>query len=454
MMCYSSQTSLGAIYRTGWRASTDGLAEDRTWLRVPGGQVDSQPTLIGRKPVHTPSKRAGVWPTPQQELLLRAALLHSREAINAWECWTATVDFESIDLASQRLLPLAYHNLRALGVTELGIDRVKGIYRRTWYSNQILFRRVAVVLRAFHAAGLQTMLLKGTALVLRFYEDSGLRPMNDCDVLVRPEQATEAVRVLAGLGWRTKWRPIETFKEPLFSTINGHEFLDPDWRMLDLHWHVLPQCGYAGADDDFWDGAEAVQFQGELTTVLNAEDTLLHVCLHGLVWNPESLVRWIADAMMILDIRQGELDWERLVSQARKRLLLLPLRDALHYLREALDAPIPDGLLRTMRALPVSALERLEHRIRLSPRWGLGGMPLHFFHYWRYARLSKDSTSGHGPIGLLAFLQQVWGLRRPSQVPAYVMGEGLRRAWIVARALVRPASERQAGAAINPAGED
>ena len=82
----------------------------------------------------------GCWPTREQELLLQAALMQGKETIDAWEAWKSTVEIAQIDQGSYRLLPLLYKNLRDHGVEDPWADTLKGVYRSTWYKNQLLFR--------------------------------------------------------------------------------------------------------------------------------------------------------------------------------------------------------------------------------------------------------------------------------------------------------------------------
>ena len=62
--------------------------------------------------------QGGCWPTPEQELLLRAALLQGEASLKAWQEWKSTLDFDHIDPGSQRLVPLLYHNLQRQGVQD------------------------------------------------------------------------------------------------------------------------------------------------------------------------------------------------------------------------------------------------------------------------------------------------------------------------------------------------
>src|ERR1700730_5129597 len=140
-------------------------------------------------------------PTPDQELLLQACFLDGPDAIAAWTQWRGHVDPEQLDEDSSRLLPMLYDALRKHGISDPGMGRLKNAYRQTWYDNTLRFHLAATVLRALHEAGIQTMLLKGPALVLRYYGDVGLRPMEDVDILVPTHLGPAAIDILKGLGW-------------------------------------------------------------------------------------------------------------------------------------------------------------------------------------------------------------------------------------------------------------
>src|SRR5205823_5375320 len=129
-------------------------------------------------------------------------------------------------------------------------------YLRTWHANQMAFEALAPVLDAFGRAGIRTMLLKGAALTVRYYADYGLRPMEDCDVMVPGEQVRPAAEVLKRLGWLASPR-----REPSQFTpatqwfVHAWHFRSSADQQLDLHWHLSPECCNATADADFWGAA-------------------------------------------------------------------------------------------------------------------------------------------------------------------------------------------------------
>lgn len=371
-----------------------------------------------------PQHRGGWWPTHSQELLLRAALLQGRPAIEAWEAWRSCVDLSRLDRGSHRLLPLLYRNLYAQGIDHLLLGTFRGIYRYTWYRNQILLSQMTPVLRSLHEAGIETLLLKGAALVHLFYQDCGLRPMADFDVLVRGNRVADAMDIVTCLGWTPKAWSRERLTTRRLSMQGGLGFKDAGGRELDLHWHVLTECLKADADDDFWDGAAATKIEGIPTQTLNATDQLLHVCVHGAAMNPVPPIRWAADAAVILKHAGATIDWNRLIEQARKRHVVFLVRDALGFLRDVLDAPVPLWAHRSIQALPTSRSERLEYRFKTQPPLLLGRFPLRWF---QYSRHTGDVSFLKKLLGFRSFLQDQLGKDGLWQLLRWVMRKGGHR---------------------------
>jgi hypothetical protein len=358
----------------------------------------------------------GCWPTPEQEWLLQAALLPAPAGRRAWDQWSAAVNVQTLDHGSNRLLPLLYHNLRALGVEHPELDRLRGLYRQAWYKNQILLHRLSQVLQPLTAAGVPVLVLKGAALLLGYYHNLGLRSMTDLDVLVPTRQAAEAERILLALGW-----------QPRFRAVHSQGFVDQAGRELDLHWLVLPECPQLTADDDFWAAARPLEVAGVPALALHPADQFLHVCVHGLAWNWLPPLRWVADAVIVLRATP-DFDWARLTAQARQRELVLPLREALNYLARLVQAPIPPAVLEELGRERVAAALRLDFRARTAAPERRGPF-LAGWAYWReYTRWAESHRERLGPLGLLRFLRHLWGVPHTWQVPWYALTGLTRRA--------------------------
>jgi Uncharacterised nucleotidyltransferase len=398
------------------------------------------------------ARRAGDswWPTRRQELLLQAALLQGLKADQAWELWKAGANVDQLDPDAQRWLPHLYRALRSRAISHPEMTRFKGVYRRVWYENQLLFHSMTDVLRALDGAGVRTVLLKGAALVVQYYRDYGLRSMEDFDVLVTPDQAPAAVAVLRGLGFTPVWdtRP----DVDVFASRHGWDFKNGAGRQVDLHWQVFHDHIGPSPDDEFWSAAVPRMIGGVPTATLNAADQLLHVIVHGTAWDPEPSVRWVADAMAILRSAPDELDWNRLLRHARRYQYVLLLRVTLRYLREALDAPVPLPVLQQLEAAPVSRAERIIYTGRTRPRERWGPWLALCMAYLEGCATASPSTSALRRLAALPrYLQSRWGARSVWHVPIAAAFRATRRMGWAARPPARRLQGTSAKTAHRPA---
>ena len=348
------------------------------------------------------------FPSSENLLLLRAALADGDEAGRSWAAWQAQVGLDDADWASQRLLPLVYRNLRRLAADDPELPRLRGIYRHAWYRNQLLFRTAGGAILRLREAGIGTLVLKGVALSLLHYRDAGLRPMDDIDLLVKPAQAGEAIALLE----RDGWRPLEVVP-PCLEVKHAHPFIDADGRRVDLHWNALWE---AAPDDDLWAAAVPLEVSGVPTLALDPTDQLLHVCVHGVQWDPTPSIRWVADAVTVL--RDGSVDWERLVARARARRLTLALSVSLAYLRDELAAPVPPGVVEELAAASTAVHERLGHRAKA---WN-GGLARRLVLNWDRHRRLAALYPEYSRIGFPEFVRQFSGVESYRRLPRAAVG--------------------------------
>jgi hypothetical protein len=358
--------------------------------------------------------------TFQQELLLRAALSEGDDVLSSWHEWKKSADTAHLDGGSVRLLPLVYYNLNLHCVEEAMVGRLKEEYVRTWYHNELLFHEIASLLRSFHIAGIETIALKGVALALHFYRDTGLRPMSDGDILVRPEKADLAIELLHQAGWKSVYRS----PEALIPYQHSVEFSDGQGHSLDLHWKILWDGRQEVSDDEFWESSIPIEINDVPTRILNPTDQLLHVCVHGAAWSDLPPLRWVADAAIIMRRAGPEINWDRLIAQTKSRHLMLPVRDTLGYLQNLLALPVPKDVFIAIQNIPASRLERLLYQIRTGPNVGLQG--LHIIYYWFNAWRLSHGSFRHKLLAFTRYIKCFWGMNYLWQSPFYIASKATR----------------------------
>lgn len=300
------------------------------------------------------------FPNTAQELLLKAALMDGTAARDAWQHWRGMVDFETeVDGGSLRLLPLVYQNLLCLKVEDPLMLRLKGIYRKSWSNNHLLFRKTAQVLGLLHANRIPTMVLKGIPLTLMVYRNHAVRPMYDMDIMVPAFAAKQALDVLTGDGWSVRSPHLLSFSLKFGRSI---ELDDKTGHELDLHWHPVFESHAGGVQADFWDRAVELVVSGETTRTLCPSDQLFHTLVHGLRCNDDPPIRWVADAVGIIGAEDQPVDWQRLLEYTAKYRVTLQVRQALAYLKENFGCPVPEAVQKSLDAVKPGWAERIVYR--------------------------------------------------------------------------------------------
>jgi Uncharacterised nucleotidyltransferase len=367
-----------------------------------------------------------LWPTPLEERLLKAALLSGPQALMAWTEWIAEADIDHLEPASFRLLPLLYHNLKALGVEHPLMGRFKGIYRREWYLNQLLFNEAAQVIKLLAGQGFPSLVLKGAAWATLYYRDPGLRPMEDFDLLVPSYQALVAIKRLQTAGWGPKETPHIPFSPALLNITHARALSGPNGHSIDLHWHVLHTDLEREADADFWETAQLFTLNDIETVTLNHTDHFLHICSLGVEWADTRPIRWVADAVRLLHT-VPELDWDRFCARAEQHHLSLQIQSALAYLTRAFDLPIPDSVVARIRALTATATDRRIFEASLVPP-ELRPVGYKIWYLARsYARLKQYDGWPQKVWGAPGFLRDIWGVPGLWRVPGYAVQTSLAR---------------------------
>ena len=206
------------------------------------------------------------------------------------------------ELNRHGLIPLLYTKIAQLPVSCQPSANIKKKFKETFLKNnlayQIYLRQLREVLEAFSQADVEVIVLKGLALAWAVYPDFAARPFGDIDILVKPQKFLLARKLLYELGYRTRFKRFEHFKD----ICKAEDFFHRESRQrpltLDLHWNLFDYYGIGRNDwsADVFDQAEPVKVTGISFNTLNPVDALIHSAVH-LALNHNEGIRliWIAD---------------------------------------------------------------------------------------------------------------------------------------------------------------
>ena len=168
------------------------------------------------------------------------------------------------------------------------------------------------VLGPLRAAGIQPMLIKGAAFAER-YPGPGLRPMDDVDLLVRPDEHRRAADVLQRAGWRTTRR-----QGPAYSLSLAH----PDLPGLPVDLHLDLEIGadrvFRFGASELWAARRTVDLYGGPAFIADPELELLLIATHAAkpFHNFDRLLGAVDAAVVI---GAGEpIDWKRVEESSER----------------------------------------------------------------------------------------------------------------------------------------
>jgi hypothetical protein len=182
------------------------------------------------------------------------------------------------------------------------------------------------MLAALHAAGVAAMPLKGGLLATRYYSEPGLRPMNDLDLLVRPEDELRAMVALAELGYRPLargWKHLALARPDGTGPTVAFDGEHPDNpRSLDLHTRLAEQFWNIRYDltDRAWSDSSCGELLSQPAQLMRPELLLHHLAIH-------TSCDMIARRVRLLHLHDialvaSEVDtagWEAMLAHARSR---------------------------------------------------------------------------------------------------------------------------------------
>jgi hypothetical protein len=225
-------------------------------------------------------------------------------------------------LMAERLAPYIYQRLQRLGLTPLMpapvLSDLHLEYVRSAAQNLLIATELQELLTDLRRAGVEPIVLKGMALGTTIYPALATRPMNDLDLLVRPDELTAVQQVFAarryqdmGLG-----RDEQTgFPAHLHA---WREYPGGQRIAIEAHWHLFHESAYRQIDLTSWrERTRTVAGEGYEIRVLAPDDELIYACAHLVLhhvynWN----LLWLLDVRMLLEHYGAVWSWAAVAERA------------------------------------------------------------------------------------------------------------------------------------------
>lgn len=239
--------------------------------------------------------------------------------------------------------------------------------------NLVLLEKTSGLIERMCEQKIQTMLLKGAALLENIYKDISQRVMEDVDILIKPEELTKARKLLAREGYK------------LFGTNQAnsevYSFDAPVEIYIDLHWslvnHKSPSQKYVYWPDEnlIWERATHISLEEQTVMGMCVEDLLVYLCFHAL---KERFLhkKWLMDIGMVLISKREEIDWDKLTSTAADTGTDKLCCFLMEYLKKEFTIDIPASfLIQVRKKYPFYSLEKRIFHFSIRNRMFLKELP-------------------------------------------------------------------------------
>ncbi|MEZ5735856.1 MAG: nucleotidyltransferase family protein [Novosphingobium sp.] len=288
--------------------------------------------------------------------LLLAATQRQPVARQAWEQWIADNRLETAGLSSQALFGPLYANIPAdLSVSDTTI--LRGVYKRTWYANQVALSRIQPLLARMAAAAVPAVLLYDACLALGYYADVGHRPINCVDISVPASAWNTSIDAAIDDGWQA--REDKSFVSA--SSLSCMVFAGPMDASLRIWVNLFIARPQEATEAQVLRETRPVEFKGQSISILGPVEQLL--CLSADVFRADKLrLSSCVDAYVLARSIGSETDWNRLVAQAQRFEHILPLRNILSFLETELALELPAWVLPELRRMAISHGELIRYR--------------------------------------------------------------------------------------------
>lgn len=162
-------------------------------------------------------------------------------------------------------------------------------YLSTAIKNTFLYSEFQRVVKGFKEAGIKVMAMKGVTLTELVYQDIGVRPMSDIDLLIKRQDLTKVDTVLEGMGYSPVDPSIfDGIGDPNnYLTTRDYRAPDPLHPSFHIHWHMvnssIPAPYSARVDmEEIWRDALPVEIGGVPLLSMAPHHLLIHLSEHAM----------------------------------------------------------------------------------------------------------------------------------------------------------------------------
>jgi hypothetical protein len=228
------------------------------------------------------------------------------------EQWISLTDI----LNHNRIIPFLYSRISILPEKLRPPKYITNIMREYFFISRVqnikMDKQLERLLLALKQEQIKVLVMKGPAIAWSIYPDPAMRPYDDIDLLVLPQQFVKARKILGTLGYMCEAKLFEILKDVQSEEHFHYQDRSTINLQVELHWDL--HCFYGAkhniALDDLFHNAITVKTSSFYFETFNAVDTLLHMVAHiGFSHTKDIRLSWISDIAQISSHLKVPEDW-------------------------------------------------------------------------------------------------------------------------------------------------
>lgn len=223
------------------------------------------------------------------------------------------------------------------------LDNIERTYYQTIKLNTLLIHHYNNLLKYLNSNNIPVIPLKGIFMVNTVYDNIGLRPMGDIDLLIKNENIDIVKKHLINSAYLTSINKRSKYIDDL--RINHHiPPLFKDKITFEIHYRLCsyPEP-YSSGIEEIWKRSINIQQKGKEFNILCVEDLIIYHCFHINKHLEAGKIRigQFCDIPQILIKYKDKIDWERLYRFCRLYNLPGTVTQILHVCNYYFNLNIP-----------------------------------------------------------------------------------------------------------------